>query len=237
LSSRPLGVIADVHANLAALEVALDALSGAGALVCAGDLVGYGPQPNECVAALRKAGAACVAGNHDLVALGRDPLERCGALARTTLSWTREQLDEAARSFLAALPDRLDLGDVVVTHGAPGDPWHYVRTPEDAARRLAAVPEARVLVVGHTHHAMAVDEDGARAAPRELALGDERWLLNPGSVGQPRDSDPRGAWLELDTDEWKATYHRVAYDIDKAAEAIRDAGLPELLADRLYVGQ
>ena len=222
-----IGVVSDVHANLAALEAALDALAGVERIVCAGDLVGYGPQPNETVALLREAGAACVTGNHDLVAVDRASLARCDELAATTLAWTRGVLDETTRAYLAGLPQALDDGGLLVTHGAPGDPWHYVRTPADAAAQLAAVPDAPLLVVGHTHRAAAVDERGEpTAAEGELALGPGRWLLNPGSVGQSRERAPVARAMTLDLERRTARFHVLDYDVERTRAELRRIGLP-----------
>jgi diadenosine tetraphosphatase ApaH/serine/threonine PP2A family protein phosphatase len=224
-----LGVVADVHANLPALEAALAALSGVDALVCAGDLVGYGAQPNECVALLREAGARCVMGNHDLMALGDDDHGVTDELVLTTMAYTRRALDDRGRAFLAQLPAGLELGDdVVVAHGAPGDPWHYVRAPGDAAAQLARIPpSARVLLVGHTHRPLAVDDAARTAEPTEVALGDARWLLNPGAVGQSRERELHARALELDLAAGSARFHVVTYDVERARAALRAAGLPE----------
>src|SRR3954468_20473589 len=226
-----LGVVADVHANVPALEAALEALDGVDVLVCAGDLVGYGAQPNEAVALLRAADARCVMGNHDLMALTGDDFGVTDDLVLTTMAHTRRALDDDARAFLEALPGQLTVGDdVVVAHGAPGDPWHYVREPGDAAAQLARIPpSARVLLVGHTHRAAAVD-DGARAvAPGALELGDARWLLNPGAVGQSRERERtlHARALELDLDARTARFHALPYDVERARAALRAAGLPE----------
>src|SRR3954452_10894975 len=174
-----LGLLADVHANLPALEAALDALDDADALVCAGDLVGYGPQPNEVVDRLCSLGVTCGGGKHDLVALGGEGLERCDELAATTLRWTRSALGDDARRFLEALPLETSLHGVLVAHGAPGDPWLYVRTVEAAERALASRPDASAVVVGHTHR------------PMDVTVASGRRLLTPGAVGQPRERRPR----------------------------------------------
>jgi predicted phosphodiesterase len=222
-----LGVVADVHANLPALETALEALAGADVLVCAGDLVGYGAQPNECVARLREAGALCVMGNHDLMAIGAASLEVGDRLVETTMRWTRGALDEPTRRFLSELPGTRTVGDeVVVAHGAPDDPWHYVREPADAADQLARMPGARVLLVGHTHRALAVTEDGTAAVPDHVRLGAARWLLNPGSVGQSRERDALVRVLALDLDARTARFRALPYDVERARDALRRAGLP-----------
>jgi predicted phosphodiesterase len=221
-----LGLLADVHANLPALDAALDALAGADRLVCAGDLVGYGAQPDACVARLAEAGVKCVAGNHDLVAATGEGLERCDALAATTLRWTIDALSDDTRSFLAALPGEVAVGDVLVTHGAPGDPWHYVREPADAAAQLARRPAARVLVVGHTHRPLAVDAGGLAARPADVALGAGRWLLNPGAVGQSRERRLHVRVALLDLDAGRVSFRTVPYDVRAARAALGRAGLP-----------
>jgi predicted phosphodiesterase len=206
-----LGLLADVHANLPALEAALGALGDADALVCAGDLVGYGPQPNEVVARIAETGATCVAGNHDLVALTGEGLERCDALAARTLRWTIDALGDDARAVLGALPGETTVGDVLVAHGAPGDPWRYVRTPADAGEALASRPDARLVVLGHTHHPLAAS--GERAARRgDMALGDGRWVLNPGAVGQSRERRVLARVALLDLEAGRVSFRAVRYD-------------------------
>src|SRR3954468_13915318 len=163
-----IGLIADVHANLSALETALAALERerVDAYVCAGDLVGYGPHPNETVARLRELDPCCVAGNHHLMVLGRLSDDRADALARQTLAWTRERLDDDARAYLEALPvtARAAAGRLAVAHGTLADPSEYVRTAEQAQAALGALqrelPDAELLVLGHTHTAAAY---GARS--------------------------------------------------------------------------
>ena len=220
-----LGLLADVHANLPALEAALGALEDADALVCAGDLVGYGPQPNEVVARLAELRVTCVVGNHDLVALTGEGLERCDELAAATLRWTIDALGDDARRFLAALPGEATVGEVLVAHGAPGDPWRYVRTPAAAAEALASRPEARLVVVGHTHRPLAAS--GGRAARgREVALGDARWLLNPGAVGQARERRLRVRAALLDLEARTMHFRAVRYDATEVRAGLARAHLP-----------
>jgi predicted phosphodiesterase len=209
-----LGLLSDIHANLPALEAALDALSDADEIVCAGDLVGYGPQPNEVVARLREAGIPSVAGNHDRVAMGLDDFERCDELARTTLEWTRTAIDSLTLARLAQLPDELDVGDdVLVAHGAPGDAWRYVREPDEARALLEALPDdVRTLVLGHTHEPLLVETD------------DGRRVVNPGSVGQSRERRPIGR-VALLTDDG-VEFRELHYDVDAVRVALRAAGLP-----------
>jgi predicted phosphodiesterase len=231
------GVISDVHANLPALEAVVADLERAGvdACVCAGDLVGYGPQPNECVEAMRNLGIASVAGNHDLIAVGALSEDRCERLARESLRWTRAVLEDRAREYLARLPRRLDLeGGVTVTHASLDDPQEYVLRIEQAAGQLARIaqerPGARILVVGHTHRAYATD--GATAAPRLGAGrcvsldGSGPWLLNPGAVGQSRERVVRARYMVLDLERRTATFHTVRYDVRRSRALLREQHLP-----------
>ncbi len=230
-------MISDVHANLPALEVVLSELRdmGVDAYACAGDLVGYGPQPNECVEVIRQLGAACVAGNHDLIALGQLSEDRCERLARKSLRWTREALDDRARDYLSQLPLQLELpGGVVVTHGSLDDPQEYVLDVDRAATQLGRLaesyPAARILVVGHTHRAFACDGVTARprVGPRQRVALDAagRWLLNPGAVGQSRERLMRARFMVLDLEQRRATFHAVRYDVRRSRALLRREGLP-----------
>ena len=231
------GVIADVHANLPALDVALSQLQrlGVDAYACAGDLVGYGSQPNECVEAIRELGATTVVGNHDLIAVGELSDDRCERLARESLSWTRTALSASTRRYLAGLPRRAELpGGLVLAHGSLDDPQRYLLTPSDAGDELRRLgeryPDAQVLVVGHTHRPLASDGvTGSRppAADTPVALGgDRRWLLNPGAVGQARERAIRARFMVLDVDRREATFHAVRYDVRRSRRLLREAGLP-----------
>ncbi len=230
------GVISDVHANLAALEAVLAALDRAGVdrVLCAGDLVGYGPQPRECLARLAEAGVRCVAGNHDLLVLGDLPLERTGGLVRETLEYARRELGEEARGVLAGLPASLDDGPVTVAHGSLDDPETYVTSRAAAATQLerlaARRPAAAVLILGHTHAPRAFSAARGelrhrRGRPVALEAGD-RLLLNPGSVGQARERRPLARYLVLDADRGEARLRSLAYDHDATRRALADRGLP-----------
>jgi putative phosphoesterase len=211
------GVLADVHANLPALEAALSALRerGAEAWICAGDLVGYGPHPNECVARVAELGATCVAGNHDLIALGRLPPDRCIALARRTLEWTRAVLSADARTYLEGLPVTAELGGVLVAHGSLDDPEEYVARRSRALAELARAPrEARALVLGHTHRTLVA------------VAGDGRLVLNPGAVGQSRDLLVRARCAVLDTEWLRVERLSLRYDADRTRSDLVRAGLP-----------
>jgi predicted phosphodiesterase len=231
------GVLSDVHGNLHALTAAIELLEGEGVdgYLCLGDLVGYGPFPNECARRVRELGAVCVAGNHDLIAVGRLDDAGIGALARTTLEWTsrvlapdvRRQLEELE---LTVVPDPR----IVATHGSLHDPRRYIRLEEEAAQQLAELAEsheaARLLLLGHTHlRRTYAERSGAlRGRGGTVALpSDQRVLLNPGSVGQSREMSPHGRVLVLDTEAWQASFHVVRYDRWACQRALRERGLPE----------
>jgi predicted phosphodiesterase len=230
------GVIADVHANVHALEAALAFLAAEGVdrYLCAGDLVGYGPFPNECVRRVLALPGHCVAGNHDLMALDRLSDERCVPLARTSLRWTRTALDPDVRGLLADLPLAASDGAVAVRHGSVFDPQHYVLTSEDALSCLDDIervaPGTAVLIVGHTHRPMAVGARRGsllrgRTGSVRLAPG-EPTLLNPGAVGQSRDREAVARVMVLDLAAGVAEFHALPYDVDGCREALRERGLP-----------
>jgi predicted phosphodiesterase len=230
------GVIADVHANLHALDAALDFLSGqeVDAYLCAGDLVGYGPFPNECVRRVRDLPGRCVAGNHDLIVLDRLSDERCVPLAQASLRWTRSVLEPEARGFLAELPTGARERDVALRHGSVVDTQEYVLTEAQAATCLRDIelvaPGTEILILGHTHRPMAVAEHSGwmlreSTGAVSLPLG-EAIVLNPGAVGQSRTQDARARVAVLDLGARVATFHAVPYDVDACRQALRDRGLP-----------
>ncbi|HXV53924.1 MAG TPA: metallophosphoesterase family protein [Solirubrobacterales bacterium] len=245
-----LALLSDIHSNLPALEAVLADLEGARVdeTWCLGDVVGYGAQPDECADLVRERCSVCLVGNHDLAALEQLDISTFSPAAAAAVHWTRERMSPSTREFLAGLDPADESREVGLYHASPRDPvWEYVLWPDQAAEciRLQA---RRVSFVGHSHVALFFalpdngksdsDARGAQAgAGTSLEVRRGRWLINPGSVGQPRDGDPRAAWLELDTETWQASFHRVAYDIDRAADAIVATDLPEHLARRLYVGQ
>ncbi|MGZ5329705.1 MAG: metallophosphoesterase family protein [Solirubrobacterales bacterium] len=238
-------ILTDIHANLPGLEAVLAAMDEREVEQrwCLGDVVGYGAQPDECTDLVRERCELCLVGNHDLAVTGEIDMEVFSASAAAAVEWTRQNCKQETIDFLKGLrPEVLDR-QVGLYHASPRDPvWEYVLAV-DQARECMAEQVARVSLIGHSHVALFFtdgDGPGGGQPPAGHVLdvsGDARWLLNPGSAGQPRDGDPRAAWLELDLSEWTATYHRVDYDIERAASAIRQAGLPEHLADRLSIGQ
>jgi predicted phosphodiesterase len=238
-------VLSDIHGNLPALEVVLAAIEREAPDVvwCLGDLVGYGPWPNEVTALVRGRADVCLVGNHDLVALDAAGVgvEEFNPEAAKAALWTRRELNDETRAFLESLEPQAHSNGTGLYHASPRDPvWEYVLGAEAAAGAFREVPDMLILV-GHSHVALAFMLAGDRLSGdlvpggRELELT-ARHLLNPGSVGQPRDGDPRAAWLMLDLDERRARFERVEYDVRRTQDEMRTRGLPGPLVDRLAVG-
>ena len=242
-----LAILTDIHSNLPAAEAVMGAVDEAGIeqTWCLGDIVGYGAQPDDCARLVRERCELSLVGNHDLAVTGEIDTAVFSASAAAAVDWTRQNASKETIDFLKGLkPEALDR-EVGLYHASPRDPvWEYVLAVDQAAECIEEQAQ-RISFIGHSHVALwfgisddrKLSEGGQAPAGHTIDMPGGRWLLNPGSVGQPRDGDPRAAWLELETEPWKVTYHRVDYEIDSAANAIRDAGLPGLLADRLYVGQ
>ena len=235
-------VLSDIHANLAALDAVLAAVPSVDAVWQLGDVVGYGPDPDEVVARLRDIGALGVRGNHDAAAVGGPEIESFNLDARRAMEWTRAAITEGTRAWLATLPDRLELEGCTLVHGSPRDPtWEYVTTTPVARAGIAAMGTPCGLN-GHTHVPVAYLEDDGRletmspGAGSRLVFEGRRALLNPGSVGQPRDGIPAASWLLLDTDAGAATWQRTAYDISVVQDRMTGIGLPERLIARLAYG-
>jgi predicted phosphodiesterase len=239
-------VISDIHGNRHAFEATLEAVaaSDASELWCLGDLVGYGAEPDVCVALAREHAAVCLAGNHDLAVTGEIPLDEFSRGASLAAQWTREVISEENLSFLTGLHPQGKEGVIGLYHASPRDPvWEYVLSALLAELCLDKQPD-RISLIGHSHVALSfVRHEGelATGEPRRdgahLDIVDGEWLLNPGSVGQPRDGDPRASWLLLDLEGHTASFRRTDYDVAGAAAAIRAARLPDSLAERLEYGQ
>jgi diadenosine tetraphosphatase ApaH/serine/threonine PP2A family protein phosphatase len=239
-------VVSDIHGNRQAFEAVLDEIEASNCeeLWCLGDLVGYGADPDACVELSREHAAICLAGNHDLVVRGELAVEEFSRGAALAAEWTRETISAETRAYLDGLEPSLLDETVGLYHASPRDPvWEYVLSPLQAELCLDT-QQHRVCLIGHSHVALSfsrmpgqLTSGQTRDSDEQLDLGDGEWLVNPGSVGQPRDGDPRAAWLELDLDNWVATYRRTEYDIAGAAAAIHAARLPPSLAERLEYGQ
>jgi diadenosine tetraphosphatase ApaH/serine/threonine PP2A family protein phosphatase len=240
-----LAVISDIHANLPALEAVLAELDAAAVdeVWSLGDVVGYGAEPDECSSLVAERCPTGLVGNHDLGVVGDLELAAFSPMAAAAIRWTRRSAAATTLDYLRGLEPLDEDAEVALYHASPRDPvWEYVLATDQAQECLAAQAK-RVALIGHSHVPLFFTDgsggvQGAHAeAGTSLEIREGRWLINPGSVGQPRDRDPRAAWLELDTDRWEVTWHRVAYDIDGAAEAIAAADLPEQLGRRLYEGR
>jgi predicted phosphodiesterase len=239
-------VISDIHANRHAFEAVLEDIAGSEAaeVWCLGDLVGYGADPDACVELAVRHTAVCLAGNHDMAVTGKVPLDEFSRGASLAAQWTREVMKAENISVLTGLQPQGQEGQVGLYHASPRDPvWEYVLSTLLAELCLDAQSQ-RVSLIGHSHVALSfVRREGElttgepRREGESLDLAQGEWLLNPGSVGQPRDGDARAAWMLLDLDGWSATYRRTPYDIAGAASAIRAARLPASLAERLEYGQ
>jgi len=241
-----IALLSDVHGNLPAFEAVLTDVDATepDEIWCLGDLVGYGAQPDACVELARERCDLCLAGNHDLVVTGEIDIADFSSSAAAAARWTREVIGAESLEFLRGLRPTDGGRAIGLYHASPRDPiWEYVLSSWQADECMDLM-EPRVGAVGHSHVALwfrrtaESEVDGAPAdAGLEHDLSEGEWLLNPGGVGQPRDGDPRAAWLLLDTGEWSAQWRRVEYPIEEAARAIEEAGLPKVLAERLYTGQ
>jgi diadenosine tetraphosphatase ApaH/serine/threonine PP2A family protein phosphatase len=238
------GIIADVHGNLEALEVVLAASASAEKIVCAGDVVGYGPNPNECIQKLRGIGALCVAGNHDRAATGDLDMRWFNEYAKKAIEWTGAQLTEDNARYLKTLPLTLALEDFQVVHGSLRQPLEeYVLNLSDALPTFAQMT-LPVCFIGHSHQPfyLARKKDGNYDG-KTLTDGDEflvddfeRVIINVGGVGQPRDGDPRACFGVYNSNNKLFSLRRCAYDIAAVQDKMRAADLPQKLIDRLARG-
>ena len=238
-------VISDIHANYHALEAVLAEVTAEqpDEVWCLGDIVGYGPEPNRCCELVEEHTTLCLAGNHDLAVLGQLSVSDFNGDAAAAVRWTQGVLTDDARTFLGGLAPAATRNDAALFHGSPLDPvWDYVLSEEGARASMETVSEPLVMV-GHSHVALKISYDDGAVAGGLAHRGDEvdlsasRWLLNPGSVGQPRGGDPRAAWLTIDFDAGRALFRRTEYPIELTQREIRAAQLPDGLALRLRVGQ
>jgi len=241
-------IISDIHANLTAFEAVMEHAGKLGRdydfVWCLGDVVGYGPDPNECVDLLRSMPHLCLAGNHDWAALGRLDIRTFNADARKAVTWTREKLTPDNLAYLAALPTTFVLDDITLVHASPREPiWEYILDPLIAALNFPHY-QTTYCLVGHTHTPVTFKLENERGDVRvEKPVYDEllqidkmRQIINPGSVGQPRDSDPRAAYAFLDVERMTWQGYRIPYDIPAVQKRMRKHDLPERLINRLENG-
>jgi len=225
LPGMRVAVLSDIHANLPALDAVLAAMPSVDEVWQLGDVVGYGPEPDDVVARLREIGALGVRGNHDAAALGGPEIESFNVDARNAMLWTRATINDETRAWLGALPERLVRAGFTLVHGSPRDPiWEYVTSTPVARAGIAAMETAGGLH-GHTHIPIAYLEDDGRLE-----------TMSPGSGGQPRDGIPAASWLILDTEAGSATWQRTAYDVAGVQREMSRFSLPERLVARLAYG-
>lgn len=237
-------VISDIHANLTALEAVLTNAGEIDAVWCLGDLVGYGPDPNECIARIRELpNLVCIIGNHDAAVIRQIDTASFNLEARQVIAWTQDTLSEASAAFLRSLPERVVIDQVTLAHGSPRHPvWEYLLDTQNATHSFEYFTTPYCFV-GHTHlpviYYLGESHKTARLllpeANTRLILA-PRAILNPGSVGQPRDRDPRASYAIYDAEAQTWEYHRATYDIAAVQERMRRAGLPERHIQRLAVG-
>lgn len=242
-----IAVLSDIHSNLPALEAVASDLPPIDQVWVLGDIVGYGPQPNEVIATLQAMGARSVLGNHDGAAIGTVDAGHFNPDARAAIEWTAEVVDANSRAYIASLPEVRRDGDLTAVHGSPRDPiWEYITGPAVAAPNFAAF-DTRICLFGHTHvpAVYAAAEDGLEATQglpgATIPLGGARALVNPGSVGQPRDGLRDAAYAVVTTgaapSEDEVEFRRVRYDVARTQRLMREMGLPPRLAERLSYGR
>jgi predicted phosphodiesterase len=239
-------ILSDIHSNLAAFEAVLADAGQFDAIWCLGDVIGYGPQPNECIERLRGFPHTCVAGNHDWAAINKLDISAFNPEARQACLWTRDQLTTDNWEYIESLPEKLVEDSFTIVHGSPRHPvWEYITHPSVAAANLSDFDTSYCLF-GHTHIPVvfACSSAGPRKKCDALAmplndpvpLGKQRWLINPGGAGQPRDGDPRASYIILDTKTKAIEHRRVDYPIEETQRLMIARRLPERLATRLTFG-
>jgi predicted phosphodiesterase len=240
-----IGVLSDIHGNLPALEVVLAALAveGVDRIVCCGDLVGYGPCPGGVIDRLREVGALCVQGNHDATTAEAFPLDWFNTAAGAVIEWTRSVLSQGQIAYLKGLPQTHTEERFVLVHGSLRGPlWEYMRNAFVAGESFPLFDRPLGLF-GHSHIQGGFIQEGERVSSLDPTDGTidllpgARYLINPGSVGQPRDGDPRAAYAIVDLQEGRVRFKRVRYDVDLVTREIRRAGLPREFAERLAIGR
>lgn len=243
MNPRRVGVFSDIHGNLQALERVLSELENLDVdfMVCCGDVVGYGANPNQCIDVLRDRKIPTIAGNHDHAALSRIDITYFNEVAKRAITWTRQAMTPQNEQFLREMPLTIEASDMLFVHSSPRNPdaWNYVITMGDARQSFQHYGQ-RVCFIGHSHTPFIVENhEGNLACPAVPAIQikeGRRYLVNVGSVGQPRDRNPDACFAVYDREAGIIEIRRVEYDLAKAQEEIRANGLPIELAERLAYG-
>ena len=241
-------IFSDIHGNIGALEAALEHSRDKGVHrhICLGDIVGYGPYPNECITMIKSLkNCRCVAGNHDVAALWETSPYGMSPDAKEAILWTMDQLTPQNKAFLKSLPDRIDFSEMTFAHANPYNPrgWRYVTDRKYALRSFAGT-RSRLSFIGHSHRPLVITRKNILMLDLRSVSGllefqipePKRCIVNCGSIGQPRDRDPRPCYLVFDTRRQLLQFYRVSYDTSKSAQAVFDAGLPRSLGMRLLKG-
>ena len=231
-----IAIISDIHSNLEALEKTLEIIKqkNVDEIVCLGDIVGYGANPNECLSLIRQNTQHIILGNHDEGAVSLRQIEDFNPYARQAAIWTNDHLTEANKEFIQSLPRITDLNGLLFAHSSPFEPeeWHYLLSPAEAQTNFKHFSQM-ICFVGHSHVPVIFSED---FWTKEITRG-KRFIVNVGSVGQPRDLNPRLSFGIFDAESWTYENIRSEFDVKTASEKIRDAGLPKQLAERILIGR
>ena len=226
-----IAIISDIHGNLEALNTALAEIDNMGVeeIICLGDIVGYGADPAACIALIRSRCQVVILGNHDAAAIGSQDIKYFNEFARLAVRWTQTGLSQDERTYLESLPYFEKRNGMHLVHGTPQNPekWDYIFSDYDTLNQFSAI-DGDICFVGHSHVPGIYTESGSESAPKRI--------VNVGSIGQPRDRDPRLCFALFNTDSREVEFVRLEYDVETAAAKIRQAGLPEFLADRLSIG-
>ena len=241
-------MIADIHSNFEAFKTVLKDLENRGTvdqIWCLGDMIGYGPDPDNCIDLMKQVGNICIAGNHDLASIGKISIENFNPFAAYANKWTQDKLEESYKEYIATLPLKLVVGDSTIVHGSPRSPiWEYVISSKIATINFKYF-ETQFCFIGHSHvpeiytfNDLDQKCEHIQLAPNScIKLNDNlRYIINPGSVGQPRDGNPEASYMIFNSDDLLLDYRRIPYDISSTQQKMRDYGLPEMLIERLNLG-
>jgi diadenosine tetraphosphatase ApaH/serine/threonine PP2A family protein phosphatase len=233
-----IAIISDIHGNLEALSTALDYISGQGIkeIYCLGDVVGYGPNPNECVDIVRQKCKVTLMGNHDYAAIGLARIEYFNQYAKMATYWTMDRLTKENQEFLKQLPFIYQTESMIMVHASPSKPshWYYILSQNDARVEMQSFKQ-NVCFVGHSHVPVVYSQTETFKGDVKIEPN-EKYIVNVGSVGQPRDGDPRSCFVIFDPETGKVNYVRLKYEVERTYQKIIKSGLPTFLAERLLKG-